>query len=95
MPHPVATLVTADVFVDGSGASALVRVGGALFACSASDLAKPSEIRLCQNRAQTNRASKAAWRAAERLFRTEVTDHFTPAYLARNAALYAAEEPTP
>lgn len=33
----VAALVNADVFVDGSGASALVRVGSALFACSASE----------------------------------------------------------
>lgn len=85
-----ASLVNADVFVDGSGASALVRVNGHLFACSFA--ASRSVVRLVQNRAQSNRCSKRVQRAAEALFASEVVDHLTPAYLAKHAELYSRPE---
>ncbi len=83
-----ASLITADVFVDGSGASALVAVGPHRFACS---LAAGVTIRLVQNKAQSNTAPLRARQAAAALFQSAVVAHLTPDYLARHRAIYGAE----
>jgi len=74
------------VHADGSGANALFRCNGVLFACSFS---AGINVSIVQNKARSHYARKSDFAKVEAAFREMVVDHFTPAYLALNAAMYA------
>jgi hypothetical protein len=77
---------SAWVFVDGSGACSLIRCDGTLFSCSFSAGIK---VTIVQNKARNISARKSDFAKVEAAFREVVVDHFTPAYLAKNAEMYA------
>jgi hypothetical protein len=77
---------TAQVFVDGSGANALIRHDGVLFACS---FAAGVRISIVQNKAHSISVRKGTLDKVEAAFREVVVDHLDAAYLAKNAEMYA------
>lgn len=84
------TVESVEMFVDASGAVALIRVDGLLFSLSLTSVDREPMCNGINVGSSTSgyRVRRAAgW--AQTVFKRDVLDHLTPAYIEKNRAVYA------